>query len=263
MRSCTMTLKRYCTENGAFSLLAEYASDNPIPAEKIGFKSTLDCKWICAHGHEEYESPFNRVRRGYCKTCGKDCNGSFGQKYPELVPYWSEQNQKTAYEVSPRYSGMVLWNCSYGHTWERTIDKQLAAASPCPHCKDENNALFKVKPSLLDEWDYERNDVLPETVSYMSNVQYHWICSQGHPFTASPAERIRRNKGCTVCKSLARKRPDIALEWHPSKNAFTPEEVTPSSHKEVWFICRSCGEEYISEVVDRVRRKGPHCPHCR
>lgn len=263
MRGCVTTLHRYCTENNLPTLLSEYSNDNAYPADEIGFKSTIECKWVCEHGHIEYESPYKRIRRGYCKTCGKDCKGSFGQKYPELVPYWSEQNTKSPYEVSPRYSGSIIWNCNRGHTWERTIAKQLLASSPCPHCRDKNNALFNVKPELLDEWDYENNDVAPETVSYMSNVQYHWVCSEGHRFTASPAERIRRNKGCTVCKSLLKKRPDIALEWHPTKNTIKPDEVTPSSHKEAWFICRNCGGEYISEIVDRCRRKGPNCPHCR
>ena len=263
MRGCVTSLYRYCTERNLQTLLAGYSKDNILTADEIGFKSTIECKWMCEHGHMEYESPFKRVRRGYCKTCGKDCKGSFGQQYPELVPFWSEQNPKTAYEVSPRYSGMILWSCKNGHTWERTIAKQLLASSPCPHCREENNALFKVKPALLREWDYEANDVLPETVSYMSNVQYRWICAEGHSFTASPAERMRRSKGCTACKSLLTKRPDIALEWHPTKNSFSPDKVTPASHKEAWFVCRNCGNEYISEIVDRCRRQGPNCRHCR
>ena len=71
MRGNVMSLYRYCTESNLPTLLAEYAKDNPIPADEIGFKSTVECKWICQHGHEEHESPFKRVRRGYCKTCGK------------------------------------------------------------------------------------------------------------------------------------------------------------------------------------------------
>lgn len=263
MRGCVTSLYTYCTENKLQNLLSDYSEDNILSANDIGFKSTIECKWVCKHGHIEYESPFKRVRRGYCKTCGKDCCGSFGQKYPELVPYWSEQNPKNAFEVSPRYSGMVLWQCENGHTWERTIAKQLLASSPCPHCREETHALFTVKPELLDEWDFAANDIAPETVSYMSNLQCHWMCAEGHPFTASPAERMRRNKGCTVCKSLLTKRPDIALEWHPTKNVIKPDEVTPASHKEAWFICRNCHNEYISEIVDRCRRQGPNCRHCR
>lgn len=262
MRNIT-SLRAYCEDNGLSALLAEYSDDNPYPTDQIGFKSTIGCKWICTHGHIEYESPFKRVRRGYCKTCGKDQNGSFGQKYPQLVRYWSDENQKTAYEVSPRYSRPVLWVCEHGHIWERTISQQIAALSVCPFCKNKENSLFDQRPELLEEWDWDQNEDDPQFVSSMSKKQYHWICAKNHRFAASPAERMRRNKSCPVCKSLLVKRPDIALEWHPTKNNFGPESVTSSSHKEAWFICGNCGNEYICEIVDRVRRKGPNCIHCR
>jgi len=263
MRDGVTSLYRYCTEKSLPTLLSEYSKDNVYSPDEIGFKSTIECKWECAHNHIEYESPYKRVRRGYCKTCGRDCAGSFGQKYPELVKYWSARNPKTAFEVSPRYSAPILWECEHGHTWERPIQKQFAATSICPHCKSEDNALINHRPDLIYEWDAEANDVPFESVSYMSSVQYHWRCPNGHAFTASPAERVRRNKGCTVCKSVAKRYPLVALEWHPTRNNVTAEEVSPSSHKEIWFICRNCGTEYISQVVDRVRRKGPNCPHCR
>lgn len=258
-----MSLKTYCEENNLLTLLNEYSADNPYPPDQIGFKSTIECKWVCSHGHIENESPFKRVRRGYCKNCGKGQGGSFGQMYPQLVKYWSSENTKTAFEVSPRYSSPVLWTCEHGHTWERSIAQQIAALSACPFCKNKENALFDQRPELLKEWDWEKNDDDPKYVSSMSKKEYHWICPQNHSFTASPAERMRRNKGCTVCKSLLMKHPDIALEWHPTKNNFGPESVTPSSHKEAWFICKNCGKEYICEIVDRVRRKGANCIHCR
>lgn len=263
MRSIVTSLYEYCSKNQLTSLLNEYAPDNPLPADKIGFKSTIECKWVCSHGHIEIESPNKRIRRGYCKICGKDGNGSFGQKYPELVPYWSKGNKQTAFEVSPRYSLPVIWNCEHGHVWERTIAQQTATSSVCPYCKSKENSFFAHKPELLAEWDYETNEDDPEYIGYMSNTKYHWICPEGHRFTASPSERIRRNKSCPVCKSLLMKRPDIALEWHPDKNSFSPDSVTPSSHKEAWFICRNCGKEYICEIVDRVRRKSVNCPNCR
>ena len=92
MRAGITTLYRYCIDNKLQTLLSEYSEDNPYPADKIGFKSTTVCKWVCSHGHIEYEAPYNRVRRGYCKTCGHDCAGSLGQRYPELAKYWAPEN---------------------------------------------------------------------------------------------------------------------------------------------------------------------------
>ncbi len=45
-----------------------------------------------------------------------------------------------------------------------------------------------------------------------------------------------------------------------AKNARRPDEVTPSSHKEAWFVCRSCGTEYISKIADRCRPERPELP---
>lgn len=82
MRAGVTSLFRYCSDNGLTALLSEYSKDNPYHSDEIGFKSTIPCKWVCSHGHIEYEAPYNRVRRGYCKTCGRDCAGSLGQRYP-------------------------------------------------------------------------------------------------------------------------------------------------------------------------------------
>ena len=35
----------------------------------------------------------------------------------------------------------------------------------------ENNASF-----ILDMWDYERNDISPENVSYGSEIKVNWKC---------------------------------------------------------------------------------------
>lgn len=135
MRAGVTSLLRYCSDNGLTALLSEYSKDNPYSSDKIGFKSTIPCKWICAHGHIEYETPYNRVRRGYCKTCGRDCAGSLGQRYPELAKYWSPENEKSAFAVSPRSSVPHYWCCEHGHKWSRTIAQQLAASLPALSAK--------------------------------------------------------------------------------------------------------------------------------
>ena len=48
--------------------------------------------------------------------------------------------------------------------------------------------------------------------------------------------------------NLAALYPDIAKEWHPTKNGdLTVDNVTPKSNKKVWWIC-SKGHEYESSV---------------
>lgn len=63
-----------------------------------------------------------------------------------------------------------------------------------------------------------------------------------------------------VC-DLASLYPDLAKEWHPTKNGeLTPDQVTPGSNRKVWWRCE-LGHEFEQVISDR-RRKGYRCPYC-
>ena len=59
--------------------------------------------------------------------------------------------------------------------------------------------------------------------------------------------------------------PDIAKEWHPTRNGdLTPKGVTAGSRKKVWWLC-SKGHEWEAAVGGRTgspNRKGRGCPYC-
>ena len=63
--------------------------------------------------------------------------------------------------------------------------------------------------------------------------------------------------------SLAKKRPDIASQWHKRRNgSLTPSDVTYSSMKEVWWQCpKSKVHEWPSRINSRTTRKSG-CPFC-
>ena len=102
-----VSLAVHCRQIHREDLLAEYAADNPLSAEEIGYTSRKNVTWRCAYGHTETESPYNRLRRGYCKTCGKRQEGSFAQNHPEAARLWSKKNPVLPTEISPGYSKPV------------------------------------------------------------------------------------------------------------------------------------------------------------
>ena len=62
-------------------------------------------------------------------------------------------------------------------------------------------------------------------------------------------------------QSLSVTHPDIAKEWHPTKNGnLRPEHTRPNSNKKVWWLCPK-GHEYQTEVYFRTKR-GNACPIC-
>jgi hypothetical protein len=61
-------------------------------------------------------------------------------------------------------------------------------------------------------------------------------------------------------EDLAKVRPDLAAEWHPSKNrALTPRNVTRGSGIKAWWLC---GEGHEWEAVISSRVAGNGCPYC-
>ena len=60
---------------------------------------------------------------------------------------------------------------------------------------------------------------------------------------------------------LATKNPELAFEWHPTKNGdLTPFDVTPGSDKKVWWICEK-GHEWQAVIASR-NHNGRYCPYC-
>ena len=134
-------------------------------------------------------------------------------------------------------------------------------------------------PELLAEWDYSKNvGIDPQNIMHRSKkVKAWWKCSEGHEWQALVANRTH-GSGCPICVlsasvqkrnaqriasrgSLASTNPQLAAEWHPTKNGdILPSNVTPSSNKKVWWLCNN-GHEWQAAVADRYCR-GTNCPFC-
>ena len=62
-------------------------------------------------------------------------------------------------------------------------------------------------------------------------------------------------------KSLAYSFPELAKEWHSSKNGdLTPFDVTSGSKKKVWWICER-GHLWDAQIYNRTAKK-TGCPYC-
>lgn len=61
--------------------------------------------------------------------------------------------------------------------------------------------------------------------------------------------------------SLLLSYPDVAKEWHPTKNGeLSVNDITAGSNKKVWWL-GSCGHEWQATVTNRTNRKSG-CPFC-
>ena len=72
----------------------------------------------------------------------------------------------TAYQVYPKSTKKVWWKCQKcGHEWQAVIASR-AKGTKCPLCSGHivpgKNDFTTVYPKLLEEWDYEKNDIDPQ-----------------------------------------------------------------------------------------------------
>jgi len=62
-------------------------------------------------------------------------------------------------------------------------------------------------------------------------------------------------------KSLAYRFPELAREWHSTKNGdLNACDVSCGSNKKVWWKCKICGHSWETPVYYRKNSQG--CPMC-
>lgn len=123
---------------------------------------------------------------------------------------------------------------------------------------------------LLAQWDRRANlPLTPETIPYGSTKKVWWQCEKGHRWQVTVNNRTSSHTDCPYCSGraawpgetdLASRFPDLAREWHPTKNLpLTPDQVLPGSEKKVWWRC-SLGHAWRATIHSRT--DGCGCPVC-
>ena len=196
---------------------------------------------------------------------------------PELLKQWdTERNFPLQPEcISASTSRKVWWKDDLGHSWYQSIYSRTALKCGCPVCAGRKilsgfNDLATTHPLLAAQWHPSLNGGLsPQQVSAGSGRKVWWICEKGHEWQALIASRVR-GCGCPICSNrivlpgfndLATTHPELAAEWHPSKNGdLTPQEISYGYDKKVWWRC-GYGHEWQAAPKTRVRMKAG-CPVC-
>ncbi|MBR2848279.1 MAG: hypothetical protein IKB87_02355 [Clostridia bacterium] len=125
----------------------------------------------------------------------------------QLMAEWNyEKNGDSKPENFTANSGQkVWWKCSKGHEWQATINNR-DNGNGCPYCAGQkalkgDNDLQTVNPTLVQEWNYEKNGNLkPEHFTAKSGQKVWWKCSKGHEWQAEIRSRTN-GSGCPVCNS--------------------------------------------------------------
>ncbi len=244
--------------------------------------------WQCENGHEWQAVISSRNRGNGCPYCGGllpiSGENDLATANPSLASKWhpTKNGDLLPNMVLPNSSKKVWWKCEKGHEWQAVISSRNIG-SGCPYCSNRKllvgfNDLATRHPELVNEWHPNRNvGLTPRMFLEGSEKKVWWLCSTcGNEWKASINRRSKGN-GCPKCGkkksglsfsqtmlqingSLASQYPDIAAQWHPTKNGIVlPSEVTSSTRKKFWWIC-VYGHEWETSVAARTRGGG--CPIC-
>ncbi len=179
-----------------------------------------------------------------------------------------------AEKLGEKSDKVVWWRCPKGHEYDLRIS-QRTRGQGCPYCSNKRvlsgfNDLATTHPKLLDQWDFEKNTLRPDSVSHGSHEKVWWKCEQGHRYQQAINKKTSRKTGCPVCSGhitvpgvndFATIYPDLAEEWHPTKNGdLLPSEISKKNGRKVWWLCRY-GHEWQATPHDRVT-DNTGCPIC-
>lgn len=194
---------------------------------------------------------------------------SLKEKFPKISEEWHPiKNFPLLPENFSFGAGKtVWWQCKSGHEWESSINSRTNRSGyGCPSCKSN---LVELYPEISKEWNYSKNTALNlEDMKFGSDLKVWWLCKNGHEYQQKINNRTLRNRNCPFCSgrklcetsSLAFVRPDLAKEWHPSKNGIlTANNVTYKTATKAWWQCDK-GHEWESRISNR--NHGRNCPIC-
>jgi len=242
--------------------------------------------WQCSvdASHKWPATINSRVRGNNCPICSGRCiipSTSLRAFYPVLADEWhpTKNSDLNPDSISPRSGKIIWWKCSRdpSHEWPASVVSRVGGGG-CHVCAGRiasaTTSLRALRPDLATEWHTDRNsDITPDDVTPGSRLKVWWRCSKdiSHEWPAVVSNRSRLGSGCPVCAgmvatastSLAIVSPELAAEWHPTKNVdLTPNCVLPNSGKRVWWQCQF-DPTHVWDAIIGNRSKGRGCPFCR
>jgi len=243
--------------------------------------------WKCPEWYDHEWEAFigNRVRRGDgCSCCaGRQLSetNSLQALYPDIAAEWhpTKNGDLTPDKILAGTHKKVWWKCPEGddHEWEALVNSRTSQGTGCPCCSGDavcdSNRFSTLYPKIAAEWhSTENKDKKPEDYTYGSGEEVWWKCPEGddHEWEMQICSRVG-GSGCPYCalkeicktNTLSSLHPDIAAEWHSTKNEdLTPKDIMPNYKENVWWKCPE-GDDHEWEATPYSRTKrGSGCYAC-
>ena len=258
-----------------------FEKNNSIDPRLVTFGSDKRVWWICKKDQShEWQSTISNRTKIKSEKIGTGCPLCSGRKLENLKvshPNLFNQihpNKNFEINIDSLTSGSdkkIYWQCNKGedHVWIATVSNRVRGTG-CSICSGkkvvESNCLLNVNPLLASEWHPSKNGILTSKMfTRGSKKKVWWQChkNMSHEWPAQISSR-QSGHGCPFCaklkinleNSLASKYPEIASQWHPTKNGnLTADQIAPRAKKKYWWKCNMADDHEWEASVDN-RQKG-------
>ena len=253
-----------------------YNKNTDILPSQVTIGSEKKVWWICEKGHEWKSAIANRTKeKGTgCPKCRQQYHTSFPEKavafylkkvFPDLIEnYYGKEMQGKELDIFiPSQKVAIEYDGGYAHkSTKRDIEKDKICnllgikvihirEFDCPKITDSFGVYFYM---TKEKWASLDNAIC--FVFNFLNIKPDFsIDNQADKSNIYEFMDVQEQEN-----SLLKRNPELAKEWHPTKNGFLqPEHVTSNSNVKVWWQCEK-GHEWQTQSNSRMRGNG--CPVC-
>ena len=220
-------------------LVKELDAGSPPELKSLGPGSTKPATWVCAMHGSWVARIHDRVRGNRCPRCAHSAKSGVSRPKRGLV---KDEHPEIFAQVHPTLNGDLealdditcgsaakLWwlckedknrpqGCQHEHAWQTGVGHRCRKEYPtgCPFCAGQQvcecNSISKLKPELLQFWDYSRNSIItPSDLGPGTRNKVWWrheccAANEEHVWQTSPSGFLRRYQGpsrppCPICYS--------------------------------------------------------------
>lgn len=260
---------------------------NEIKPDEVSCFSSRSVFWKCSEcGHSWKQTVANRVGGSGCPKCNLENVNSFCEQavyfyIRQLFPDAVNGDKHIGMELDIYIPSRNIAIEYDGEVWHDSPHKRALDNKKNIMCRDNNIELIRIREPKLNPIDnckvfIRENSVSKSSLNKVINSVLIYLEPNSNVYadiekdTPNILEQYANKK---YENSLAFCNPEIATEWHPTKNGLlTPEQVNRSSSYMVWWLA-DCGHEWQMRVADRTKSpkfdksrniwiKPQGCPYC-
>ena len=222
----------------------------------------------------------------------------------ELIEKYEANLLKNYEDLELNRDSQIIFRCKCNNPHTKSFRSIERAGAYCKTCQTSNMNMLLDKwrynnlkyedtleykyPEISKQWHPTKNGIeKPQDYKSASQESVWWLCDKkedcgcAHEWEASISNRTYGDTGCPFCcigvkkvcihNSFGYKYPEIAKQWHPTKNNKESTNYSYGSNEIVWWLCdkkEDCGcahewEASIYSIISNTSISGTNgCPFC-